>query len=365
IVMTMMGNLVVIISIAHFKQLQSPTNFLILSMATTDFLLSCVVMPFSMVRSIESCWYFGDLFCKVHSCCDIMLCTTSIFHLCFISVDRYYAVCDPLHYVTRITIPVIEVFLFISWSIPIFFAFGLVFSELSIIGLCVLIFNKLWGVLASFIAFFLPGTVMVGIYVHIFTVARKHGSYQETGMVRKQNESIIQKKINKYKKESSSQLKKKKKERKERFGTKNQRADYVAAGATRGSRVEGEENEERECGEQEGLRQTCQAQGPQQEHGWQAQQINTLSKNLAGATKRERKAAKTLGIAVGIYLLCWLPFTIDTLVDSLLNFITPPLIFDIFIWFAYFNSACNPIIYVFSYRWFRKALKLCLSGEIF
>lgn len=157
IVMTMLGNMIVMISIAHFKQLHSPTNFLILSMAITDFLLSCVVMPFSVIRSIESCWYFGDLFCKVHSCCDIMLCTTSIFHLCLISVDRYYAVCDPLQYVTRITIPVIELFLLISWSIPIFFAFGLVFSKLNIIGaeefvaaidctgLCVLIFNKLWG----------------------------------------------------------------------------------------------------------------------------------------------------------------------------------------------------------------------------
>ncbi|XP_012882290.1 PREDICTED: trace amine-associated receptor 4 [Dipodomys ordii] len=198
IVMTMLGNLVVIISIAHFKQLHSPTNFLILSMATTDFLLSCVVMPFSMIRSIESCWYFGDLFCKVHSCCDIMLCTTSIFHLCFISVDRYYAVCDPLHYVTKMTIPVIVFFLLISWSIPIFFAFGLVFSELNIIGaedfvtaidctgLCVLIFNKLWGVLASFIAFFLPGTVMVGIYIHIFTVARKHAKQIGAGPKMKQ-----------------------------------------------------------------------------------------------------------------------------------------------------------------------------------
>ncbi|XP_049757213.1 trace amine-associated receptor 4-like [Elephas maximus indicus] len=198
IVMTMLGNMVVIISIAHFKQLHSPTNFLILSMAITDFLLSCVVMPFSMIRSIESCWYFGDLFCKIHSCCDIMFCTTSIFHLCFISVDRYYAVCDPLHYVTKITIPVIEVFLLISWSFPTFFAFGLVFSELNKIGAedfiaaidctgsCVLIFNKLWGMLASFIAFFLPGTVMVGIYIHIFAVARKHAKQIDMGPKMKQ-----------------------------------------------------------------------------------------------------------------------------------------------------------------------------------
>ncbi|KAM9234707.1 LOW QUALITY PROTEIN: trace amine-associated receptor 4-like [Dugong dugon] len=203
IVMTMPGNMAVIISIAHFKQLHSPTNFLILSTATTDFLLSCVVMPFSMIRSIASCWYFGDLFCKVHSCCDIVLCTTSIFHLCFISVDCYYAV--PLHYVTKTTIPVIVVFLFISWSFPTFLAFGLVFSELNIIGaedfvaakdctgLCVLIFNKLWGVLAYFVAFFLPGIVMVGIYVHIFTVARKHA--QHIGMGPKMNQLGSESKI--------------------------------------------------------------------------------------------------------------------------------------------------------------------------
>uniref|UniRef100_A0A8C8SY98 G-protein coupled receptors family 1 profile domain-containing protein n=1 Tax=Pelusios castaneus TaxID=367368 RepID=A0A8C8SY98_9SAUR len=186
IVLTMSGNMFVIVSIAHFKQLHSPTNFLICSLATTDFLVSLIVMPYSMVRSIESCWHFGDFFCKLHTCCDIMLCTTSIFHLCFISVDRYYAVCNPLRYVSKITIPVIVVFLLISWSVPFLFAFGLVFSASNIDGIeeyvasidcrgfCALISNKLWGVMGSLIAFLFPGTLMVGIYVRIFAVARKH-----------------------------------------------------------------------------------------------------------------------------------------------------------------------------------------------
>ncbi|KAG3290269.1 trace amine-associated receptor 4 [Ictidomys tridecemlineatus] len=290
IVLTMLGNMVVIISITHFKQLHSPTNFLILSMATTDFLLSCVVMPFSMIRSIESCWYFGDLFCKVHSCCDIMLCTTSIFHLCFISVDRYYAVCDPLHYVTKITIPVIEVFLLISWSIPIFFAFGLVFSELNIIGtedfvaaidctgLCVLIFNKLWGVLASCIAFFFPGTVMVGIYIHIFTVARKHA--KQIGM------------------------------------------------------------------------------GPRMK------EAGSESKTKA-ASKKESKATKTLSIVMGVFVLCWLPFFLLTITDPFINFTTPEDLYNVFLWLGYFNSTFNPIIYGMFYPWFRKALRMIVTGMIF
>ncbi|XP_064411275.1 trace amine-associated receptor 4-like [Latimeria chalumnae] len=186
ILITVCGNLAVVISISHFKQLHSPTNFLVLSLAVADFLMGFIVMPYSMIRSIDTCWYFGDIFCKIHSSCDMMLSTASIFHLCFIAVDRYYAVCDPLRYTTKITTPVILLFLVISWTVPILFAFGVVFSEINLEGIedfvasisckgfCVLLFNKLWGILAPIVAFFIPGTVMVGIYVKIYIVAKKH-----------------------------------------------------------------------------------------------------------------------------------------------------------------------------------------------
>ncbi|KFO94951.1 Trace amine-associated receptor 5, partial [Calypte anna] len=102
----------------------------------------------------------------------------------------------------------------------------------------------------------------------------------------------------------------------------------------------------------------------------QIRMINNMNRSIGtqlhvGASKSEKKAAKILGVAIGVYLLCWLPFTIDTMVDSLLDFATPPVLFDILIWFAYFNSACNPLIYVFSYRLFRKAVKLLLAHGIF
>ncbi|VCX39681.1 unnamed protein product [Gulo gulo] len=174
ILTTLIGNLIVIISISHFKQLHTPTNWLIHSMATVDFLLGCLVMPYSMVRSVEHGWYFGEVFCKIHTSTDIMLSSASIFHLSFISIDRYYAVCDPLRYKAKISILVIFAMIFISWSVPALFAFGMIFLELNFKGSCPVMFNKLWGTTLFMAGFFTPGSVMVGIYGKIFAVSRKH-----------------------------------------------------------------------------------------------------------------------------------------------------------------------------------------------
>ncbi|XP_003465695.1 trace amine-associated receptor 3 [Cavia porcellus] len=287
-VITIFGNLVIMISISHFKQLHSPTNFLILSMAATDFLLGCVIMPYSMVRSVESCWYFGDSFCKFHASFDMMLSLASIFHLCSIAIDRFYAVCYPLHYATTMTTSMIKRLLAVCWSAPALFSFGLVLSEANIAGMqsyeilvtcfnfCALTFNKLWGTVLFTTCFLTPGSIMVGIYSKIFIVSKQH-----------------------------------------------------------------------------------------------AQVISSVPKNTKGGLKKslfkkkDRKAAKTLGIVMGVFLACWLPCFLAVLIDPYLGYSTPMLVLDLLVWLGYFNSTCNPLIHGFFYPWFRKALKYIVSGKIF
>lgn len=180
------GNLAMIISISYFKQLHTPSNFLILSMAVTDLLLGFTIMPYSMIRSVENCWYFGLTFCKIHYSFDLMLSIASIFHLCSVAVDRFYAICYPLRYSSKMTVPVIKRLLLLCWSVPGAFAFGVVFSEAYADGIegygilvacsssCPVMFNKLWGTTLFMAGFFTPGSVMVAIYGKIFAVSRKH-----------------------------------------------------------------------------------------------------------------------------------------------------------------------------------------------
>lgn len=291
ILITLVGNLIVIISIPHFKQLHTPTNWLIHSMAIVDFLLGCLVMPYSMVRSVEHCWYFGEFFCKIHTSTDIMLSSASIFHLSFISIDRYYAVCDPLRYKARIDILVILVMIFISWSIPAIFAFGMIFLELNFKGIeeiyykhfhctggCSVVFSKTSGVLAFLTSFYIPGSVMLCVYYRIYFIAK--------GQARSINHT-------------------------------NQKLHF-------------------------GL-----------------EEKNGISQN------KKRKAAKTLGIMMGVFLICWSPFFVCTVMDPFLNYTILPPLNDAFIWFGYLNSTFNPMVYAFFYPWFRRALKTILLGKIF
>ncbi|XP_055042941.2 trace amine-associated receptor 4-like [Misgurnus anguillicaudatus] len=280
ILMTVFGNPLIIISISHFKQLQSPTHLLVQSLAVCDFLLGFLVMPYSMMRSVEGCWFLGDVICKVHSSMDMMLCTSSLLHLSLISIDRYWAICDPLRYKMRITNNTVAVFITLTWIFSFVYNFSVVFSGVTAVGLeayilqmscfggCVVFINKEWGLISFILAFIIPGAIMSSLYIIIFAVVRKHAK-------------VLSKKVS----------------------------------------------------------------------------VTTTGVNSQSSAHRERKAAKTLALVMGVFFLCWLPFSIATAVYPYFNFVTTADVFEALVWLAYFNSTFNPLIYGFFYPRFQKAFK--------
>ncbi|XP_048842016.1 trace amine-associated receptor 1-like [Brienomyrus brachyistius] len=199
VLLTVLGNLLVIVTISHSKQLHTPTNYLILSLAVSDFLLGAVVMPPSLIRSLETCWYLGDWFCKIHTSIETLLTTASVFMLYLISVERYVAVSQPLLYHALITNCVAKYMILTCWVLSALATFGLELNSLTIQdvyltqfvceGRCAVLLDKASSILFSLFVFFIPGLFMLGLYLKILVIAHKQArSIQVTILIAENRE---------------------------------------------------------------------------------------------------------------------------------------------------------------------------------
>ncbi|KAM9339481.1 trace amine-associated receptor 1-like [Symphorus nematophorus] len=173
-VVTVCGNLLVIISIIYFKQLHTPTNSLILSLAMADLLVGVLVIPLTMEFSVTFCLYYEDFFCKLRGIFDVSLCTSSILNLCCISVDRYYAVCQPLTYRTRINNHIVGIMVLVSWGLSVLIGICFIIvqqKQNQCIATCLI--DIMINILGLMFSFYLPVVIMLCIYLKIFLVAQR------------------------------------------------------------------------------------------------------------------------------------------------------------------------------------------------
>uniref|UniRef100_A0A671Q0S2 G-protein coupled receptors family 1 profile domain-containing protein n=1 Tax=Sinocyclocheilus anshuiensis TaxID=1608454 RepID=A0A671Q0S2_9TELE len=178
---TVFLNLLVIISISHFKKLHTPTNLIILSLAVADMLIG-LVMPIEATRLIELCWYFGDTFSGLYSVFIAMLLSASLSNLVLIAVDRYVAVCHPLLYLQKITMTKTLISICLSWVCSSTYNTAVVINNgyfdiscrtYTCYGECSVFVGFAWRVTDLFMSFIFPCILIISLYLRIFYVVHQ------------------------------------------------------------------------------------------------------------------------------------------------------------------------------------------------
>ncbi|XP_053347104.1 trace amine-associated receptor 13c-like [Clarias gariepinus] len=182
VLLTVCGNLLVIISVFHFKQLHTPTNMLVLSLAVSDFLVGSFVMPSMFIWTIESCWIIGRGFCICFLVISGFITTSSIYNIALIAVDRYSALSNPFFYTTTISKRLICIVIYFNWSVclvyntAVFFFNGSFTSSVMCPGECYLFMNEVSSIIDLIYSCIFPLSVIIILYTMVFVIAKKHAT---------------------------------------------------------------------------------------------------------------------------------------------------------------------------------------------
>uniref|UniRef100_A0A8C3WYX6 Alpha-1D adrenergic receptor n=1 Tax=Catagonus wagneri TaxID=51154 RepID=A0A8C3WYX6_9CETA len=307
ILMAVAGNLLVILSVACNRHLQTVTNYFIVNLAVADLLLSATVLPFSATMEVLGFWAFGRAFCDVWAAVDVLCCTASILSLCTISVDRYVGVRHSLKYPAIMTERKAAAILALLWAVAFVVSVGPLLGWKEPVPpderFCGITEEAGYAVFSSLCSFYLPMAVIVVMYCRVYVVARSTTRSLEAGVKRERGKA----------------------------------SEVVLRIHCRGSSTFTH-------GGHGAMRST-------KGHTFRS----SLSLRLLKFS-REKKAAKTLAIVVGVFVLCWFPFFFVLPLGSLFPQLKPSEgVFKVIFWLGYFNSCVNPLIYPCSSREFKRA----------
>ncbi|XP_076294478.1 octopamine receptor beta-1R isoform X4 [Lasioglossum baleicum] len=313
-----LGNALVIASVRRHRRLRVVTNCYVVSLAAADLLVAMCAMTFNASAELSGGkWLFGRFMCDVWNSLDVYFSTASILHLCCISVDRYYAIVSPLEYTVIMRQGTVGCMLGSAWVLPALISFIPIFmgwyttqEQLDYMvknpEVCSFVVNRPYAVISSCVSFWIPGLVMIVMYYKIYKEAvRQRKALSRT------SSNIVLNSVHHHRSSTRQH---------------HHQQMLLQAAAETGTSIR------------------------QQTKSWRA----------------EHKAARTLGIIMGAFLLCWLPFFLWYLTTSLCGeaCYCPDTVVTVLFWIGYFNSALNPLIYAYFNRDFREAFKDTLKSAL-
>jgi len=362
ILVTIVGNVLVVVAVFTSRALRAPQNLFLVSLASADILVATLVIPFSLANEVMGYWFFGSTWCAFYLALDVLFCTSSIVHLCAISLDRYWSVTKAVSYNLKRTPRRIKFMITLVWIISAVISFPPLLMTKHDELEC-LLNNETWYILSScVVSFFAPCLIMILVYCKIYRVAKQRAStvfVAKNGMERQpsQSETCFVRK-GKSETESPSSHSSGSRERKgelddidleESSVSNRQRTSRFA----KSRMVEGAHA----CPKQNGRLSWACSRASELEQEPTARQLYLSKSKLAQV--REKRFTFVLAVVMGVFVLCWFPFFFTYSLHAICreSCTIPDSLFNLFFWIGYCNSSVNPIIYTIFNRDFRKAFK--------
>ncbi|GAA50114.1 5-hydroxytryptamine receptor 7 [Clonorchis sinensis] len=382
--LTAFGNMLIGIAILIVRRLRNPANLLLFNLAASDFLISVIVLPFAIVQQVRGYWPFNELLCDLYIVFDVLLCTASILSLCAIAVDRYFAITRPLTYASSRTIKRMLIMIIVCWlmaaliSIPPFFGLQ---EKVSIPYHCGYTDDLTYQVYATFAAFYIPLIVMLVLYGRVYAIVRKvtvqdsliamrlHKGSIDTQRCATITEQIIrnddtqsalitstlQLPYSGMLDRSSSTLE---------FA--QQKPSFPQIDSSNYRQLDGNPGTIPDGYSRANVRNHMTSCDGNSSSIWSSRSRSRCRQSrVPGSTMERRvrrktvtptsenmKAVVTLGVIMGSFTLCWLPFFLYQLMTPILKLFSislaeyiPMKVTQFFLWLGYMNSLLNPIIY--------------------
>lgn len=160
------GNLFVLIAIFQTQSLHSTSNYFIASLAVADLSVGLIISPLWVTKSVLNIWENSHFLTTFTEFMSMQTLFTTTYSLAFVSYDRYLAVTSVYRYLHLMTTKRCVISIVLVWV----FSFG--FSAVRFAVTNPLLLPYLWTVVAV-ICYTIPFTIIAYSYYFIFKEAKR------------------------------------------------------------------------------------------------------------------------------------------------------------------------------------------------
>nr|BAM15634.1 dopamine receptor 1 [Gryllus bimaculatus] len=307
IFLSIAGNVLVCVAIYTERGLRRIGNLFLASLAVADLFVAALVMTFAVANDLLGHWLFGEALCDTWIAFDVMCSTASILNLCAISLDRYIHIKDPLRYGRWVTRRVALGSIAVVWLLA---------ALVSFVPISLGLHRPSDGQpppaargprgeeLPTCALDLAPVYAVVSSCVSFYCPTLVMlGIYCRLYLYAQKHVKNI------------------------RAVTRPLSANFDGAGASPSHKVP-------------------------------LSQAQSSPYHVS-----DHKAAITVGVIMGVFLVCWVPFFCVNIIAAFCKTCIPGIAFKVLTWLGYSNSAFNPIIYSIFNKEFRDAFRRILTAN--